>query len=424
MRSLGSRVVLEWALRAAAVGAVVLAWRDGTRPDAAGRRVVPAGALAAVAPTLTLADTLQLSTDTLLDAVWRAELAARRDAGAMVRWSGAVDPLVATLDREGEPAGRVRLAIAAPSGQALSFRDALGPIDSLAMIAPAMRVQLAPPSGALTLTIGRQGVPLPVPARDSLRSVVLLARAGWEAKFVAAALEEAGWPVTLRLVVRPDTATAQGRILVDPARTDVVIALDETAAPWAAAMTRFVQEGGGVVLGPAALSAASFRGMAPGRAGARVLPEMITIDTVAPRRALARVPMVGLAPDAVVIERIDGAIAVAARRLGRGRVVGVGVEDSWRWRMTGPDGAPAAHRAWWSALVAAARGDGNLSAAGRVRPYGAPRVAMVAALGAPTDPPPARPAAPPDAPARGRWPLVAIGALLLEWASRRWRGAR
>lgn len=34
-----------------------------------------------------------------------------------------------------------------------------------------------------------------------------------------------------------------------------------------------------------------------------------------------------------------------------GRALQIGYEDTWRWRMTGGDGAVADHRAWWTGLV-------------------------------------------------------------------------
>jgi hypothetical protein len=57
--------------------------------------------------------------------------------------------------------------------------------------------------------------------------------------------------------------------------------------------------------------------------------------------------------DAVVLESRDGVAMIAARRLDAGRVMQVGYDETWRWRMAGGDESTAAHREWWSRLVAA-----------------------------------------------------------------------
>jgi hypothetical protein len=132
-----------------------------------------------------------------------------------------------------------------------------------------------------------------------------------------------------------------------------------------------------------------------------------------------------------VLEREARGPVVAARRAGLGRVVQAGYADSWRWRMEGADEAPAAHRGWWSALVAAAAYAPAASApsdgvAALADP--APYAALVATLGPPdraaTD---ARGAAvaPSGAARLFGWPLFLplVGLLLVEWAARRARGA-
>ena len=101
------------------------------------------------------------------------------------------------------------------------------------------------------------------------------------------------------------------------------------------------------------------------------------------------------------------------------------IDESWRWRMEGPADGVAAHRAWWSSLVAAVAYAPTVPRPIRVDALGddgldAPRARLVDALGEPT--------APDAAPVRGAalrpWVLVAaLLLLLLEWASRRLRGA-
>ena len=103
----------------------------------------------------------------------------------------------------------------------------------------------------------------------------------------------------------------------------------------------------------------------------------------------------------------------------------VGYDETWRWHMAGSDESAAAHRAWWSRLVAA------VAYAPLVpRESGLPSIdetplaSLVDALGSPT-PMPARPAAPTDN-TRITWMLFMLIAVSLfaEWTSRRVRGAR
>jgi hypothetical protein len=132
-----------------------------------------------------------------------------------------------------------------------------------------------------------------------------------------------------------------------------------------------------------------------------------------------------LRPDAVALESRDANVMVAARRVDAGRVVQVGYDETWRWRMGGGDEAAAAHREWWSRLVAAvayAPLVPRSSVAATVDEM--PLASLVDALG---------PATPLDASLAPRrdtsritWILFALvlASLLAEWTSRRLRGAR
>ena len=61
--------------------------------------------------------------------------------------------------------------------------------------------------------------------------------------------------------------------------------------------------------------------------------------------------MTALSEGSVTLESRDGNAAVVARRIGAGRVVQVGYDNSWLWRMAGNDDAPVAHRRWWTAIL-------------------------------------------------------------------------
>jgi hypothetical protein len=103
----------------------------------------------------------------------------------------------------------------------------------------------------------------------------------------------------------------------------------------------------------------------------------------------------------------------------------VGYDETWRWRMAGGDEAAAAHREWWSRLVAAVayaplvpRGSGVASV------DETPLASLVDALGPAT--PMDRRLAPRTDEARITWILFTLVAtsLLAEWTARRLRGAR
>src|SRR6185503_3060787 len=51
------------------------------------------------------------------------------------------------------------------------------------------------------------------------------------------------------------------------------------------------------------------------------------------------------------LQRRASVTSIAARRVGAGRVVQSGYQDTWRWRMAGGDESVRDHRKWWSGLV-------------------------------------------------------------------------
>jgi hypothetical protein len=109
-----------------------------------------------------------------------------------------------------------------------------------------------------------------------------------------------------------------------------------------------------------------------------------------------------------------------------GRVVQAGYRDSWRWRL---EGAPGAHRAWWSALASAVAYAPTAlvpSTPTALSADPAPYAGLVDAIGTPTPRAGGGAAVPDPGVPLARWPLflAILGLLLLEWASRRARGAR
>ncbi|HJR64995.1 MAG TPA: hypothetical protein VJ802_01095, partial [Gemmatimonadaceae bacterium] len=129
-------------------------------------------------------------------------LRAIRRAGTPVTWSGADIPALAVeVAPIANPRGGTMLWVAAPSGARVSVADALASIDTVVAAAGGARVLAPSTAGAVTASVGAHVAT--ARARDTLlaRRVLVLGRATWEAKFVIAALEEAGWLVDARLSV-------------------------------------------------------------------------------------------------------------------------------------------------------------------------------------------------------------------------------
>jgi hypothetical protein len=138
-----------------------------------------------------------------------------------------------------------------------------------------------------------------------------------------------------------------------------------------------------------------------------------------PRRALGLRPIVGDST-AVVVERRDSLVAVASRRVDRGRVIVVGYEESWRWRLGGGANALDEYREWWSAIVASVAHVARSPLEIHTVVDEAPLVSLVDKLGLGAAAPPARPS---RAGLPAAWILGVLATLLLvEWTSRRLRG--
>ncbi|HEU4563023.1 MAG TPA: hypothetical protein VFS05_00185 [Gemmatimonadaceae bacterium] len=471
MRSPGSGAARVWMERALRLTSVVLAalmlWAS-LRPVVSTRAWDRAAepALVAAAERWTRdgrLDSVHVALDTVPSAELRAWLRALRRAGVRVAWRGDAIPATALeLQRRNEPEGGVTALIAAPAGEAVVIADAAGMVDSVRAAGGGAALRLAAVASPVRAEVGRQAARAPEPPRLAPRRVLVLGAAGWEAKFTIAALEERGWEVDARLRVAPAVEVAQGSVAaLDTARHAAVVVLDTTAGAWSARIARFVRSGGGLVLAGSAARTSGLAALAPAAPGERVRPASVAFLADAPRRALGFWPLVRLAPDAVPLETRDGRVSAAARRVGAGRVVQVGDDESWRWRMEGGDEAPEAHRAWWSSVVASAsyraeerardhsaadgidstrRGGPPPTAESTAAPTdrshpsdalatgaslgdAAPLAALVDALGPPAPPPAGAPAAP-EPPALRGWMLAALLlSLLAEWTSRRLRGA-
>lgn len=367
---------------------------------------------------------VHLSLDAAPSPQARDWLRAIRRAGTAVTWAGdAIPPLALEVAAVANPRGGTLLWVAAPVGAAVVLADALAPIDTVITSAGGASVMAPSTTGPVTAAVGEHRAT--GSANDTLapRGVLVLGRATWEAKFVIAALEEAGWPVDARLSVAPGIEVTQGvSRSPDTARHVAVVVLDVPSASAASAVARYARSGGGAILSGASANASPLNEIAVGRAGARVRASSIAFADDTPRRALG---FLAIAPrsDAIVLEERDGRVAAAARRVDAGRVVQLGYDETWRWRLAGGATALDAHRNWWSALVSSVAYRAALPLTREAPDDDAPRARLVEALG-----PASRVT---DAmTTRTRWvpsPALLFGLLsvllLAELASRRLRGA-
>ncbi len=349
----------------------------------------------------------------------RGVLAALRHSGMPVTWSGDVAPMALEVVRGREPGDASDLLVAgAPASVALS--DSAGVLDTLK--AGWSRVSVGALVGSVGATSGHTTARAGVPGAAPRRAVMVLGRADWEIKFVMAALNEAGWLVRARIPAAPGVDVHDDALFpLDTARYDAVVALDTTATDLAPAIARFVAEGGGLVASGAALDIPAFHAMAPASASARIPGRILLTEDTVTRRDLPVTPLISVRNDAVALERQPNGMALAARRTGNGRMLAVGYDESWRWRMLGGTSGLAAHREWWSRAVASVSAERADSA-----PAGmdaAPRVAVLNDLGPLSDVREMPQGAP--GPGLPLWLLVvAVTASLVEIASRRLRGER
>ncbi|MHB1326921.1 MAG: hypothetical protein ACYC2K_01850 [Gemmatimonadales bacterium] len=421
------RLMIERGLRllasAALIGAIALSiWRKA--PPPAAERQVDAASVAELLRNHDIgAEPIVVVGDTALDPIRRDWLAATQ---ASVRWGGnRLTPTAISSEPLGDPAGGYRIAVTAPTGAMIRLADSLGLIDSVQSAGGGATIDVATPVGRLLGSVGTQAAQVRSGPTPSVRQVVVFGRASWETKFVIAALEERGWIVNARIEIGPRDESRQGAPnVLDTASVAAIVAIDQSAAAHSSRIVRFVRDGGGLILAADAAQDPVWAELRAASSGQRVASRVIDIDANDPRRALALTPMARLSPNSSTLESRDGAVAVAARRVGIGRIVQIGYHDTWRWRMTGPEGSVEAHRAWWSALVRTVSYRPDRIAVEAVSVHDAPLARMAASFGPPTTLLAETRSEIPARTERLSWLLgaVALIALLTEWASRRLRG--
>ena len=419
-RPLAERVVRATGL----VAMLALATRlwTGTRDAGDGVTVTSASLDSALAVwSTTPPSAAVVNTATVPDGSQRDWLTALRRNGLSLGWtisdsSGAgmvVEP--APL-----PESPARIIAIGRTAGAVVLSDDLGRIDSTRVGQRRVAQWRATPIGTARVNLG--AAIAAASARDSLitRSVLVLGQASWEAKFVVAALEEDGWSVVARLAVAPGAIVTLGpAVRIDTSTLSAIVVLDSTSQVDVSEVARFVNDGGGLVASGPGVNHPALRTLLPARPSSGSAGEIGGLHGPEPRSGLPARTLT-VSARAVALERRGAAPVVAARRVGSGRVIATGYDDTWRLRMTPTtDDAPASHRTWWSSLVSSvahaipvALDVGEMDEA--------PFADAVDALGPPVSG---------SAPIPGySWPWNALlaafaaAALLGEWLSRRLRG--
>jgi len=426
------RVIAERILRGTLIAVLAgLLWQSLRQQPEAGNPDVSARRLTGALPnwsTLSKAPgRVHVQLDSVPSSLERAWLRALAGSGSSVTWSGDLPALMIGAQPVASPTGGIRTRIAAPSGSAVVMGDDVGVVDTVRAANAGAALTLNSAAGNLTARVnGSVASTMP---RDSvmLHKVLVIGDAGWESKFVVAALEEGGWKVDAFIRVAPGVDVTQGSAaVIDTSRYSAVVALDGAASPYANRIVEFARSGGGVVLSPQAAALDALTSLRAGAVGgapseARAIQASGSVNLA----TLALAPITSLRSDAIPLDKRGGAVAIAARRIGAGRALQFGYEDTWRWRMGGSEGAVRDHRVWWTGLVSSvAYAPRTPRAVAATQVDEAPLAQLVAAIG---------PGSPSAAMANtasnpSHWTawlflLLSLG-VIVEIASRRLRGAR
>src|SRR5438874_8782104 len=326
---------------------------------------------------------IHVQLDSVPSPIERAWLHALAGAGSTVTWSGNLPPLMIEAQPVASPTGGVKTRVAAPTGSTVVIGDDVGVLDTLRAVNSGAALTLNSSVGELT---GRTtGATASTMSRDSvvLHKVLVIGDANWESKFVVAALEEAGWKVDALIRIAPSVDVTQGSVAaIDTSRYSAVVALDGSASSYANRLVAYAQNGGGVVLAPQATAADGMAALRIGGVGqppsdARAIQASGTVNLA----TLSLAAITSLRSDAVPLEKRGSSVAVAARRIGAGRILQLGYEDTWRWRMGGSDAAIRDHRMWWSGLLSSVAYAPRIPHTVENQQDEAPLVSLVASIG-------------------------------------------
>ncbi len=432
--ALGIGTVLAWRTADVSAKAPTFGVLPSTLADSTGSAVARdlAGLVARTA-TDPAWPAVQVSLSAIPSGAVRAVLGAAKLAGVPLSWSDGTSArgLATSASAVVRPQGGVMVRAQGNGSQPLVLRDAVSVLDSVGVGHTGLIVRGAHLANVVTASQGASRASIPVPPPVEVRRVLLMAKPGWEAKFVIAALEEEGWQVDGSLDFGRRASVSTGRSsLPDTTRHAVLVVLDSGLVS-AKTLSRYLAQGGGVVLAGDALLDPAMASVRPADARGNLAAVPGALLTAVQREGLDRYRL-HVSAGAVVLqgdtlgEVVEPSVVV--RRVGIGRVLASAYRETWRWRMAGSEEGMDAHRAWWSGLLSAvafAPAAPALSVASAMRPGdAAPYADLVAALG------PASTTSRAVVPAKAsgaswHWLLYAVAslALLAEWCSRRVRGA-
>jgi len=426
----------EHLLRAVSIGALAwMLWLSFGQGVVATDASATSGRLANALPDWTRSGVIPRRITVRLDSAptprQRDWLGALRGAGSIVDWSGPVAASAISVQPVASPNGGKIVMVAAPDSATVALGDELGPIDTLRAAGAGASFAVPAATGVLTARVGGTANQAAVSDSITIKRLLVIGSAGWESKFVVAALEENGWTVDADIRIAPGVSVSEGSTAaIDTSRYAAVLVLDEAGANRAARIATYVESGGGLILAGRASQVDAFAEIRPGTLSSRsdgnpgdgsALAASTRPTTL---RTLSFFPVVRIRPDAVPLGRLGPVIAAAARRHGAGRVLQHGYAETWRWRMSGGQDALREHRRWWTTAVASVAYAPRTTLPLVEGTDPAPLAALTAALG---------PAAIPSIPDVGsgtrpisRWWLFALlsTSLILEWSSRRLRGAK
>jgi hypothetical protein len=424
-----TRARIEAVLRGASL--LLLAWMlwlslDRERPDTVvSARSANLGAalrdwsVSGIAP-----DRIAVSLDRTPSPRERAWLSALARTGSSVSWSGDLAPVAVATQSVASPRGGILVRAAGANKSRLSIFDEVGAIDTVDASGGGAAFAVPTASGFVSARAGGSVARTGLPDSVRIRRVLVLGNAGWEAKFVVAALEEDGWSVDASMYVAPGVSVTQGDTApIDTARYSLVIALDASSASRASEINRYVASGGGLILAGNSASLDAFAQLRPALPGRIDAPATLANENEPTTlRSLGAVPAASLRPGAVALERRGATTVLAARRHVAGRVLHQGYLETWRWRMSGGDESASDHRTWWTRAASSVAYAPVVRSAPSVESDDAPMASLVADLGPPSTLGGASLASTAAA-VPIWWLFIALATCLLgEWASRRLRG--
>jgi hypothetical protein len=301
-------------------------------------------------------DTLDVQLASAPGALSRASLRALRGSGRMVHLASDAPfaPVAVSVEEEWRLSGGARVQLLGADSMRATISDAAGVIDTATLNSRGARTRAGPVQGVLRVRTrdAHASVSALSAAAPTAGRVLVLGSATWETRFLIAALEEAGWSVDAALSLSPKVTVGQGGSRTPLRNRHSIVVVLPGALPSAlAALPSFVRTGGGLVIVGAAARMPALASLRAGVPGATIDGVLGAEAGSEPHHGLDLVPMSSLNAGSVVLESRDAKAAVAAHRVGAGRVVQVGYENSWLWRMAGNDDAPVGHRQWWTGIL-------------------------------------------------------------------------